>query len=227
MLQSAKLLRDVPRDVVARLEGAASVRKLGPRVVLIDRDDRGSDVYFVLTGKLRVALHAPSGRGVLLRDLGPGDCLGELAAIDGEPRSAAVETLTPSTVAQISGRQFRSLAAAEPALAMALLAHSVRYIRELTDRVYAFSALAVANRIHAELLRLVREAPDWTGDGPASIEPAPKHADIADRISSHREAVSREMSRLARLGLVERQGRRLLVKDVTRLARMVEEAGGA
>jgi CRP-like cAMP-binding protein len=226
MLRSAKLLRDVPRDVIDRLEACATVRKLGPRSAVIDRDDSDSDVYVVLSGKVRVILYAPSGRVVLLRDLGAGECLGELAAIDGQPRSASVETLTASVVAQIPGNQFRAVAEADPKLAMALLRQSMALIRELTERVYAFSALAVANRIHAELLRLVREASGDEEPASAYIDPAPKHADIADRISTHREAVSREMSRLAKQGLLERQGRRLLVKDVPALARLVEQAGG-
>lgn len=224
MLQSAKLLTGLTSAAIARLEASATMRKLAPKSELIGRDDEGCDVYFVVSGTLRVVIYAPTGRGVLFRDLGPGECIGELAAIDGRPRSASVEALTAAVVAQVPGAKFRAVVADEPKLAMGLLVQSVRYIRELTDRVYAFSSLAVANRIHAELLRLVRET-GAEGQNVA-IDPAPKHADIADRISTHREAVSREMSRLARLGLVARDGKKLIVKDVTRLARLVEEAGG-
>jgi CRP-like cAMP-binding protein len=224
MLQSAKLLSGLPPAAIERLQAMAATRKLAARAVLIDKDDEGCDVFFVISGTLRVVIYAPSGRGVLFRDLGPGECIGELAAIDGRPRSASVEALTAAVVVQVPGPKFRAVVADEPKLAMGLLVQSVRYVRELTDRVYAFSSLAVANRIHAELLRLVRETGAKTPI--VAIDPAPKHSDIADRISTHREAVSREMSRLARLGLLEREGRRLVVKDVARLARMVEEAGG-
>jgi len=55
------------------------------------------------------------------------------------------------------------------------------------------------------------------------IAPAPTHADMASRISTHREAVSRELARLARTGLVERRGNDLVLRDIAALASMVDE----
>jgi CRP/FNR family transcriptional regulator, cyclic AMP receptor protein len=97
-------------------------------------------------------------------------------------------------------------------------------IRALTTRVYEFSTLAVNNRIQAELLRLANLAPQ--GSNAARIAPAPTHGDIASRVSSHREAVTRELNRLSRIGVIERRGGTLLVKDLDRLAKMVHEASG-
>jgi predicted transcriptional regulator len=73
-------------------------------------------------------------------------------------------------------------------------------------------------------LRLAKLAPQ---EGKASvIEGAPTHAEIASRISTHREAVTRELNRLSRLGIIERRGSNLIVKDVARLAAMVHEVTG-
>jgi CRP-like cAMP-binding protein len=102
----------------------------------------------------------------------------------------------------------------------------VGQIRVLTTRVFEFSTLAVNNRIQAELLRLARQAGGVDGNI-ATIEPAPKHAEIASRISTHREAVAREISRLEALGLLQRKSRRIIITDLRRLARMVEEATNA
>jgi CRP-like cAMP-binding protein len=124
----------------------------------------------------------------------------------------------------MSGAAFRELLQSEPAVTLALLRQSVTKIRALTTRVYEFSALAVNNRIQAELLRLARLAP--LEGKLARIGGAPTHAEIASRISTHREAVTRELNRLTRLGIIERQGGALLVKDVGRLAAMVHEVTG-
>ncbi len=97
-------------------------------------------------------------------------------------------------------------------------------VRALSERVFEFSALAVRNRIHAELLRLAHADPALGKT--AVISPAPTHADIASRISTHREAVSRELSALSREGLIERCGQELVIRDLDRLARMVEEVLG-
>jgi DNA-binding GntR family transcriptional regulator len=83
------------------------------------------------------------------------------------------------------------------------------------------STLGVKNRIHAELLRLAQRK---MKDGKtAVISPAPTHADIASRVSTHREAVTRELNQLAHIGLLERRPGALFVADVPTLARMVEE----
>ena len=107
---------------------------------------------------------------------------------------------------------------------LALLNQFVSKIRTLTTRVYEFSALAVSNRIQAELLRLANLAAQEGNC--ARIASAPTHAEIASRISTHREAVTRELNRLARLGLIERKGGALVVKDIRRLAAMVHEITG-
>ena len=102
--------------------------------------------------------------------------------------------------------------------------HFVREIRELTTRVFEFSTLAVRYRIEAEILRLTQLSP-CTGKA-AHIVPAPTHAEIASRTSTHREAVTRELNRLAKLGIVEQRNIELWIKDVDRLATLVQDASG-
>jgi len=119
---------------------------------------------------------------------------------------------------------FRELLQTEPVVAQALLVQFVKRIRALTTRVYEFSILAVKNRIQAELLRLASLGPREGKS--ARIVPAPTHVEIASRVSTHREAVTRELSRLARIGIIERRGGTLLVKDVEELTEMVHKATG-
>lgn len=218
----ARLLSGLSARALAKLEARCSRRKLGKGEMLITRDDDDDDVFFVLSGMLRVSIYAPSGKVLLLRDLGAGETLGELAAIDRKPRSASVEAIGAAEVVSMPGEVFRTLVTEEPTVAMALLRQSIGYIRELSERVYEVGALAVANRIHAELLRLAREA---GGDANAVLlTPAPRNIDIANRISANREAVSRELTHLARLGIVQRRRRSLAVLDVARLAQLVNKS---
>ena len=92
------------------------------------------------------------------------------------------------------------------------------------ERVIELSTLGVQNRIHAELLRLAREA--GSGGTQARIDPAPKHADIASQVSTYREQVTREISALARRGLVARQGGALVLLDVPKLEQIVADVRG-
>jgi CRP-like cAMP-binding protein len=98
-----------------------------------------------------------------------------------------------------------------------------RLVRRLDERVFEFSTLTVSNRIHAELLRL---AGGEAGRQNAVITPVPRHADIASRVSTHREAVTREMNVLARAGVLKQDRNALHILDLPRLAQMVHEVLG-
>ena len=119
---------------------------------------------------------------------------------------------------------FRELLEAEPAVAKTLLEHFVREIRELTTRVFEFSTLAVRYRIQAEVLRLAQLS---TCQGKTTrIVPAPTHAEIASRTSTHREAVTRELNRLAQMDILEQRNREIWITDIDRLAALVQDAAG-
>jgi CRP-like cAMP-binding protein len=199
-------------------------RRYEPGEPIVDYLDKSTDVYFVTAGEVRASLYSVAGKAVTFTELGPGDMFGEIAAIDRGPRSASIEARSTCTMASMPASVFLEVLEAEPTVMLALLHQLAARVRSLTTRVYEFSALAVNNRIHAELLRLAGPAPR-EGRG-VRIETAPTHAEIASRVSTHREAVTREFSRLARLGLVEQHGRALIVKDLGRLAEMVRDATG-
>lgn len=221
-LREVSLFRDVPEPSLRRIEARCLWRTLQPGEQIIDHKDTSRDVFFLVAGRARVIIYSVEGQAVAFRELVPGDVFGELSAVDGRARSASVEARSTCLIASMSPQAFLDAIAEEGQLALALATHLVTQIRELTDRVFEFSTLAVKNRIHAELLRLARRAAPAGKE--AALCPPPTHAEIASRISTHREAVSRELSRLAQIGLLRRQGSALLVTDVERLASMVREA---
>jgi len=211
-------------QTIERIEKHCAWRRYEPGEPIVNHLDQSNNVFFVVSGQLRVSLYSLSGHSIGFCDLKPGDMFGEVAAIDGAPRSASVEARTNCLVASITAEAFLEVVRSEHVVTLALLRHLAVKIRELTTRVYEFSALPVRNRIQSELLRLASLAPREGRS--ANIAGAPTHSEIASRTSTHREAVSRELSRLSRLGLLERRGRGLLVKDVDRLATMVHDATG-
>ena len=221
MLQSSPVSRPTP---CRGFQKRCGWRHYEPGEPIVDYLDDSDDVFFIAAGEARVSIYSLAGKAVTFTDVGPGDMFGEYAAIDGARRSATIEARTNCHVASMSGTAFRELLQSEPAVMLALLRQFVSKIRALTTRVYEFSALAVNNRIQAELLRLARLVPK-EGKG-ARIPSAPTHSEIASRISTHREAVTRELNRLSRLGIIERKGSTLLIKDVDRLAAMVHEVTG-
>ena len=207
-----------------RLAALCTGRRYRAQQRILSHKDPTRDVYFIISGKVRVTIYSLSGKEITFRDQGAGEMFGELGAIDGEPRSAHVMALEDSLLASMPRETFWEVLGSYPEVAAFTLKRLASLVRLLSDRVFEFSTLAVRNRIHAELLRLAREHPR---DGnTAVITPSPTHADIASRISTHREAVTREYHDLAEAGVIEQHRGELIILDVERLETMVREVTG-
>lgn len=223
-LAGVEMLRELDDGARKALEQRCHWQVYSAGEEIIGWQEASDDMYFLIDGLARVAIYSGSGKLVGFHQIDPGNPFGEYAAIDGQPRSANVEAAEECLVARMSSAMFWATLENEPTVVAALLKRLVGQIRSLTTRVFEFSTLAVSNRIQAELLRLARNS--GTADNTALITPAPTHTEIASRISTHREAVTRELSRLTQINVIRREGRALCVTDVERLARMVQEATG-
>jgi CRP/FNR family cyclic AMP-dependent transcriptional regulator len=201
-------------EPVLRKEVFQRVRAVRTRKgqALLSKGDRSTDVFFILEGRLQALLYSASGREISLRDLVDGDLFGEMAAIDEERRSASIVALAESRLLVISRAEFRSALEASPGAATWLMRHLTARIRSLTERVFELSALNVQSRLHCELLRMAAASPNGL-----EIRPAPTHAELANRIGTHREAVTREMRALASQNIIKTGRRRLEFVDLARL----------
>ncbi len=209
---------------LAAISAKCRWRRYAAQAVIVRYLDPSDDIFFVVEGTVRLTYYSATGQEVILGDLGPGEMFGELAAIDKRRRSATAVAKTESLLASLPASDFLSLAHARQEMAMAIFRRLSGQVRRLTERVFDFSTLAVRHRIHAELLRLAAERDD--GSNRVVISPAPTHVDIANRISTHREAVTRELNELARSHLVRRHQHDLVILDLAALRRMVHEVRG-
>jgi CRP/FNR family transcriptional regulator, cyclic AMP receptor protein len=222
-LAGIEIFRDLPPAVVATLSRRCRWRRYRPNQTILQYQDGGRDVFFVVRGRVCATYHSACGREVRISDLPAGDMFGNFAAIDGGLRSADIVAVTDALVASMPGDLFWEVLRQHESVCAAMLRRLTGIARTMLQRVIEFSTLPVRGRVHAELLRLARiGATDADGAG-AIIAPAPTHAEIASRISTHREAVTRELAELARAGLVERRGGALIIRDVAALADLVQE----
>lgn len=221
-LETVRFLRTLPPDAIEALSRRCQWQRYHANQLIVGQDDETQDVFFIVRGRVRITVYAASGKEVSFRDLGAGQMFGELSAIDGQPRSATVTALQEALMARMPPKVFWAMLERHPQVTAAVLRYLVGLVRALSERVFEFSTLAVKNRIHAELLRLARET-GRRDNANILISPAPTHAEIASRISTHREAVTRELNELGRAGLVERGSSGLIIRDPERLARLVED----
>jgi CRP/FNR family transcriptional regulator, cyclic AMP receptor protein len=146
---------------------------------IIDRETQSNDVYFVVSGSARVIDYDDSGRReVIFDEIGPGGYFGELAAIDGEPRSANIVAAEGTVTALMSGEAFIEMLFQHREVGLAFMRRMSEIIRQSTTRIMDLSTLGAHNRIYAEMLRQAR-----TGGGrPANTGSLPSvsvHRDTA------------------------------------------------
>jgi CRP-like cAMP-binding protein len=220
-LRHIKFLADVPAAALEELAQQCRWRRFPAGQRVISREAEDHDVYLIVGGKVRITAFSGAGRQVTYRDVATGQWFGDLAAIDGSLRSADVDALEDTLVASMTPAVFLRLVHQHPTVCDRVLERLVSLVRDLTERVFDFSTLGVQNRVHAELLRLAKEA--GIQDNVARISPAPKHSDIAGKVSTYREQVTRELSSMAKQGLVRRSEGALVIPDVARLERIVAE----
>ncbi len=209
------LFRDVEGLDDATLTDHCTWQQYPKNTQILSADDLTSDLFFVIEGAVTACNYSADGKEVSYIDIHEGGVFGEFSAIDGKPRSATVETTAETLIVRMTSDQFRSLMLKHPALGLRIAELLVAKIRGLTQRIYEFGTLSVGQRLLNELLRLCDAA---TIDGRSCvIEPAPTHYQIASRIATHREAVSRELKELVSAGIIEVGRQRIRVKDIERL----------
>jgi CRP/FNR family cyclic AMP-dependent transcriptional regulator len=216
------LFRSLNEDDVAKLDRLCLWRRYAARAEIITQDEPGTEIYFVLSGAVRVRIPSLRRTDVILSDIGAGEFFGELAAIDGRPRSASIAALTDATLARMPASAFREAIHRHPDVCDQILQLLASRVRVLDQRVTEFSTLGVRERIRAELLRLGRVragAPNQV-----VISPPPIHAELAARVSTHREAVTRELNALERSGFLERRRGALVIRDVEGLTGSMPDA---
>ncbi len=226
-LADIALFQGLEAEALSRLDRACERLELPAGSTVISQEERSTAIFFVLGGGVVAKSYSAGGREVTYDEIGAGGFFGEFSAIDEAPRSAFVQTLRPSLIASMSAPRFRAFVGEIPLLGLRLCEHLVAKSRRMSARIYEFSTMSVRDRLCAELLRLAEGQGLTARAGAAGegwgivIDPAPSHYELSTRLSTHREAVSREMSRLAGAGIVKAGRQKLVITDPEALRRMV------
>ncbi len=221
-LKGIAILAGLPAAAIDKIETGCRWHEFAANQQIIDRASDSRDVYFVVRGRVRVVNFSYSGREVSYDEIEAGSLFGELAALDGAPRSANVVALSDTTVAVVPPAAFLDILKEQPDFAFAIMRRLVGIIRGSTDRIMGLSTLAAPERVRAELLRMARLHAQE--EDTATIRPFPVHGEIASRAGTSRETVARTLGELTRNGIIERREDGLLIPNLERLEDLVEDA---
>ena len=189
--------------------------------MIVSEEDEDDDVFFILSGRVRAATYTASGREVMLSDMRSGEGFGQLAAIDGKPRSTNIVALEDSRIARMTAAQFNEVLETNRDVLRAHLTYLVELVRSLSARVVGVTALSARQRLIAELLRLA--VPQPGNPDAAVVEPLPTQQQLASAIFGQREAVGRDMSKLKEAGLIRRNRRTLEITSLRALRSCLDD----
>ena len=223
-LAGIRLFDGLSESALEDLSKRCRWRKYQPDEQVIDRNSDSRDLYLIVEGRVRVVNYSVTGREVTFDEREEGEYFGELAALDGEPRSANVIALNELSVACLSQEAFNRLLLEHPQVTLEILNGLAKIVRASNKRIMDLSTVGANNRVHAEILRLA--LPGIRTDNTAIVSPFPIHGDIASRVSTTRETVNRVFSDLSRRGIVKRSKSNLVILDLIRLRKMIEDVVG-
>lgn len=205
----------LPADLAASFAERSVRLTVAAGKIIVGHTDKVADAFLVESGTAQVSLLAVDGKEAIFRDLGPGELFGEMSAIDGQPRSATVLAKSQLTVLKMDSDSFVQWLGEAEGAGLWIARLLVSRMREMTDKVFELATMPVTRRIQIELLRLA--ATGQAQDNQVIIKGFPTHYDIAARIGTHRETVSRELGWLRENGIVSTKGRTLTVLDLNQL----------
>ncbi len=218
----ASLLAGLPARLTTDLFANARPVRLAADKVLFIAGDSGDGCYRIEDGLLKVAMMSRSGAERILAFLGPGAIVGELAIIDGRPRSASVVAVRDTTLSFLSRAAFDDFAAKHPEVYKYLLTLIASRLRETDSVVAAGSFLPLKGRVAVTLLDLAEHFGQDVGSGRIVIRQKIGQADLAAMAGIARENVSRILNDWKRRKLVSRLSGYYCLENKVQLEREAE-----
>jgi CRP/FNR family cyclic AMP-dependent transcriptional regulator len=207
LLSQVDLFAALTPPEVEVLAAACRLRRFKPGQVLFHEGDPGHALYLIQSGLVKVVRIAPDGQETILHVAGCGECLGEMALLDEEPRSATTEALGEVEALMLDREAFLALLERQPAAARAVMAELARRVRRLNEQVQDSTLLDVPGRIAKTLLGLAEQHGQVAPQGIRIPLPLSRE-EFAQLVGTARPTVSKELMRFREQGIlsVDREG---------------------
>ena len=220
LLHRVPVFSTLSPEELSRVAQVVARRRFQAGEIVFKEGDEGSTCYVVRSGRARAVREHPDGRSITLAHFGPGDVFGEMAMLDGERRSATVESVESTDAIVILGADMRRLLREYPDISVKLIAALGRRLRETNERLARQSFQTVQSRVAGVLAQLVESArAEGAPEGDVLITAT--QAELGQLAGSSRESASRFLAVLERAGIISQGRGRLTVHDPQALGRYV------
>jgi CRP/FNR family cyclic AMP-dependent transcriptional regulator len=184
--------------------------------------DPGDAFYLILAGEVKVVIQGADGREFILAVQRAGDFFGEMSLFDGQPRSASVVTTEEATFLILYKQEFLEQVKHSPAILFKFLITLCERLRESDKKLTDLALLDVPDRVCRALVKLGERMGMASDEGDLIIPKRPTHQDVANRIGSSRETVTRVFNDLEKQGYISLLGRQVVIRKalLDRLSRL-------
>ncbi|MDE3169934.1 MAG: Crp/Fnr family transcriptional regulator [Acidobacteriota bacterium] len=193
-------------------------RRIGHGEMLFGEGDPCMGLFLVASGKIRIFKDSPDGRTQVLAVEGPGSSFAELPVFDGGDYPASASAIEDAEVLFISRRDFQNFCREHPDFALKVIAVVGSRLRRLINIIEELSFTTIRQRLIALIVRLA-QANGTHAAGGIRVEMPMSHKELAAELGTVRELVSRNLGRLQAEGLLELDGRAIVIKDLAGLQR--------
>lgn len=201
-------------DALTRLAATMRTRRFRRGEVIFHVGDPGDALFVILNGEVKISLPSETGDEAILATLRSGDVFGELALLDGAPRSASAAALTAAETVVLPRDRFRELIATEAHVRDALLASLAAELRRLTTHVEELHFLDITGRLAARLVRLAQDGGTRTPDGSIRLRTSLTQGDLAAMVGCTRQSVNKLLGQFTDDGLLRLERDGIVVIDL-------------
>lgn len=202
-----------------RLAATMRTRRFRRGEVIFHIGDPGDALFIIVSGEVKISLPSETGDEAILATLRAGDVFGELALLDGAPRSASATALTLLETVVLPRDRFRELIATEAGVRDALLASIAGELRRLTRHVEELHFLDITGRLAAQLVRLTEEGGTPTDDGAIRLRTSLTQADLAAMVGCTRQSVNKLLGQFTDDGFLRLEPHAIVITDLAGLQR--------
>ena len=214
VLRALPIFETLDDECLKPLMRVAMLRAIPRNTVVLSAGDSTDNIYFVLSGALKVQVSDEDGREVILSKLGPGELFGEMGVLDDHPRSATVLAVESSQVVVMGKADFKQCLVDNPDVSLFIMRNLTKRLRLADRNIESLALLDVYGRV----ARLLLEAAE-TVDGRLVVMHKLSKQDIAKMIGASREMVSRVMRDLTAQGLIREVDGQLILVDLAAFRR--------
>lgn len=219
ILREVPIFSELSDDEIGTIMQMTVRRTFQKNTMIVIEEDSADTLYIIDTGSVKITRLNDEGREVILAILGSSEFFGEMALLDGQGRSANVMALDDTVMYTLTRRDFLDVLKRFPSISIQLLREMTSRLRKSDQQIKSLSLSDAEHRIGIALHRIAEDMGTFKM-GQVVIKRLPYQQDIANMAGTSRETVSRMLKSLEEKGILERDGRRLILKDYASFTRL-------